>query len=267
MIHSFVQFVQEGHYGQMKQLEQQQKEAKTLFKERLATEGKNRFEFERVGYVGKFIRKEIRTTDHKGLLEEIGDYVSKQHLISLNLLNFKPDEAVKELVSDFELPKEYYVRPTLNNAGKAFVRVQKGYYDSFPTILGIESEIPFYIERENEFSQLKKRYENVMQTIQLTKSVKTSIGTLSAVPKMQKYDLRELLKVYGEEMILSHSEVIMASLEEIVLAGIIPRALVKSHQMVTDIRVDFVMQSLESEQRAWEYQNKRKQELRQLLQV
>ncbi|RKJ75244.1 hypothetical protein D7X33_17705 [Butyricicoccus sp. 1XD8-22] len=267
-IDRFQQYLINGRYQKLRQLEQRQKETRQFIRKQLQDKEGKRFEFKKVGYVGRFVRKIETYTDHKALIEELTNYLSVSSMIQLDVLNFNPaSDDVKTLVEPFSLPVDTYVKPTLNKAGKAYVNVYKGYYDNYPTILGYMEEVAAYAIREEKEKAAKKEYEQLMSDLksELTKSVKTNYGTLSVIQKKPKYDLLALLNEFDEEFLLEQCQVKLTEFHELIEMGILERTFLEPFQQIVDVRVDFILQSIESEQRAFEFMEQRKKALQQLL--
>jgi len=266
-IDRFEEYVLSGQYQTLKQLEQRQKETREFIRTQLQEEDGRRFEFKDVGYVGRFVRKNKTETNHEALLEELSDYVSVSSMISMNLLNFKPSDDVKEYVEPFALPVDTYVKPTLNSVGKALVVVHKGYYEHFPKILGYRGEISAYANRDGKLKSAEKEYEQLMKMLnsKLTKKTATKYGTLSVINKKPQYELQQIVHEFGETFLLEHCEGKLTKIHELMEMGILERTFLEPFQQVVDVRVDFILQSLESEQKAWDFMQERKKALQQLL--
>lgn len=264
----FVEYLVNGEYQKLKQLEQRQKETRDFVRNHLQEEEGKRFEFNEVGYVGRFVRKTEMYTDHQALLEELTGYLSVSAMIQLDVLKFKPvSEDVKDLVKPFELPVDKYVKPSLNKAGKEYLNVLKGYYDNFPKILGYLGEVSAYANRDAKLKSAKEDYQQLMTELksEMTSSVKTEFGTLSLISKPKQYDLQSLVCEFGEEFLLEQCEAKLTEMNDLMEMGIIERTFLEPFQQIVDIRVDFILQSLESEQRAWEFMQERKKALQQML--
>lgn len=267
-IKDFEEFVTGGQYRLYKQLEQRQSEARDFIQKQLRDHDGYRFEFKEFGYVGRFVRKTTTHTDHVALLDELTNYIAVPSLIQLGVLNFKPtSEDIQASVEPFLLPVDTFIRPSLNKVGKAFVTVQKGYYDNYPNLLGYKGEIRGYVEREARYKEMAKQYKQLMTKIRavLTKSVKTPYGTLSVISKNATYDLDGILREWGEEFLLSNCQVKLTELQELMEMGFLDKKFLKPFQEIVDVRVDFILQSIENEQKSWDMLQRRKQALQQIL--
>ena len=266
-VEQFQEFVVSGQYQLLKQLTQRQSETKDFIRSKLQLREGNRFEFEKFGYVAKFVRKEIACIDHQALLDELSCYIMFDSMINMGVLNFDPSNEVKEHINEFLLPSDTYIKPTFNNAGKAYISVNKGYFENYPPILGYLGEIRAFSEREVQLDKIEIAYKKVLKKVgnELCKSVKFELGCLSVIPKKSEYDLEAIYQEMGQDFLLENSKVKMSVLNDLITMGIIEKRLVEQFKKVEDIRVDFILQSLESEKRSFKALEQRKSELQQLL--
>lgn len=268
-IELFNDFLINGEYRKFKQLKQRQDEAKKFLKNKLyEVEGK-RYEFSDIGYVAKFVRKEQCEIDQAALIDELTNYIAVPYLVEMEVLSFKPSDEAKPFIKDFLLPQDSYIKPSLNKAGKAYSKVLTGYYDSYPSLLGYKGIVASYAEMDKKISILESKYKKIMKQLQLelSETQKTDLATLSVVRKKPEYDLKKMLDEMGQDFLLSNAEVRLSKLKELFEMGILDKKILNPYKIVVDIRLDFVLQSIQSEQRSWEAMQLRKKKLKSVLTV
>jgi len=80
-------------------------------------------------------------------------------------------------------------------------------------------------------------------------SIKTEVGSISKIPNKPIWDIYSLEKYFGSEFLLEFGEVNVTKLQEWIQIGALPKDVLTAHQVVNDVRLDFMVMSLENEKR------------------
>lgn len=261
----FIQFVEKGTYGEKKNAENFLKDAKSELKELLYAYDGRRFEFEKAGMVAKFVAKEIREVNHEQLIRDISDYILEDHLhhvLEVDLHKITEDQ--KEDLTQFYLPATYYVRPTLNKAGKCHIKPKD-------ILFGGQSELELVTEIRDVSAQLKQYEEEYEQlktllaadsVLQEKGKIKTPIGSLSYLENKRKYNVEQLLNEKSLDFFLEYGSVNMERLGEWIEMGVIDGAILKKNRTVTDIALQFMVMTAESERKMFRGMEWKKKQLR-----
>lgn len=248
----FESFVKDGYYGQKKQAKISRESARThLEKEFIQSENK-RHEFKDIGMVAKFVPKEIKQTNHSGLITGILDYVRSDALSDVITLNKKQleEEDLMEYADEFLRPSTYYLKPTLNKVGNSYSKTVS------PTFEGesVTDVLKFYqsqYELENMLTDTYNEVLNLFNSMDKRKIV-TEVGSISKIANKPVWDINSLIKKYGEQFIVDYGQVKLSELDKWVNMHVIPKYLLSQNQVVTDIRLDFMVMTLEAEGKAFQ---------------
>ena len=258
----FISFIESGDYKKMKQTEVFLKQAKGCLREMLTEWEGKRHEFKDLNMVAKFVPKKVFETDHSGLIEELLCYV--QHDFISPLIRLEPkaikENEIYETLREYLLPKTFYVRPTLNKVGKMEVSLHDyifGGQTEKELIAEIKETSLQYKQHETHYEHFKTLVQNC-PVLQAKKKVATPYGSVSLIPHKEKWDLPKIYKDYGEEYLIQYGNVDTAKLDELILQGAIPKSIVSNHRKVTDIRLDFMVMELDTEERILSFQRNKK---------
>lgn len=164
------------------------------------------------------------------------------------------------------LPKETYARLTLNKSGKLFnYEAVVTEPDNMPAFLELQHELSLFNARQQRIQELDAEYRRILDSInELEEPFKCEYGTLSIIEKRPRYDNPKALKLLGEETFLNHVKVDLDFVTHLSRLGIIENFI--SHYIsAEDIRVDFIVQSLENEQKLNQYLNRKVELIKRLI--
>ena len=261
----FELYVREGKYQEMKQKEDFLKQAKNYLRLEFETFEGKRHVFKSINMVAKFVTKEVRKTNHSGLIADALDYVRLESLVPLLSLNHKAivhDELEKE-VAPYLLPTTYYVKPTLNKVGKSYVR--KSEY-----LFGGQSPIELLAEIRavtEELKRLETEYETLKESLSLIpklkekKKLSSSVGSVSYIANKPVWDMEQIAEKFGEEFIVRYGKVDLTVMDEWIVSGIVPKAIVTNNRTVVDLRLDFMVIPLDVESKVINIHNSKRTKL------
>lgn len=255
-------FLHSGKYTFMKTLELRQSQSKQWMKNILYNEDGKRFEFEKQGYVCKYVVKDITEIDQEGLLDELTNYFTIADLVHFNVLSWKCPEHLKEdpILMDFIEPSKPYVRLNLNKVGKMFKPDEVNHYEQMPDFWYIPSELNMFAQREKRLSELEAQYKLLLAPLlKVNEGTKFEEGSLSVIQGQQKYNTAAVLNYLEEDTFLEDVTISKTAVNELIEMGLLDKTVIEPYIKIVDRRVDFVVQSLESESVMFQYLNKRRE--------
>lgn len=261
----FESYVQEGKYQELKKLKSFLVQAKSHLRREFNELPGKRYVFDSVSMVVKFVTKEEKETNHPGFIADALDYVRLEKLVPLLSLNqelIKRDELEKE-VAPFLLPTTYYIRPNLNKYGKSFLQ-------EYECLFGGQSTVELLAEIRavtEELEQVTKEYEKLKESLSLLpqfqekKKLSVSVGSISYIANKPSWDMEQIAEKFGEDFIIRYGKVNVSLLDEWVVSGKFPKSIVNKNRTVIDLRSDFVVMSLDSEAKSFNYRNNKRTKL------
>lgn len=249
----FKEFMTEGEYRAMKQHEAFLKQAKEHLRNELHPLPGKRHEFRELNMVAKFVAVEVRSVDHEGLINELFDYVRAEQAVSLLTLDEKRMKEVDQegVAAPFLMPKNYFVRPFFNKAGKSYSKTHD-YLFGGQSVEDLLTEIrvmgKWHEIKVSEYERLKERLSNHQELIDKNK-ISTPFGSISRIANKPSWDMAAIVNEVGEDFISTFGQVKLSELDDWVLTGVIPKSIVMKHRTVKDIRLDFVVMQLDVEDR------------------
>lgn len=263
------EFVASGQYQEWKQAEHELSLVRNEFK-RFLQEDEMRRDFTQMGInlVAKYRRMPVYEVDHEG----INRYLHENYglLIPASTLDSgikKENPKLWERLSEYQLPAEQYVRFTPNKAG----RVKKEDVDYSHLNLRKLSDV-FYDLKERVESYTRT-YEDIRKNLlrdkklQLSRKVQTKYGSVSLQAKQPEFDMQAILESQGEDFLIHNARVRMKELDHFIERGYIRKHEIDQFRKVTNIRLDFVVQKLEDEQRQFEVFNNKMNRMIEALQI
>ncbi|AQS55694.1 hypothetical protein [Novibacillus thermophilus] len=252
------EFVESGDYREWKQAEHELSIVRNEFK-RFLKEDEMRRDFSQMGInlVAKYRRIPVYEVDHEGL----NRYLHENYglLIPVSTLDTgirKDNPELWEALGDYQLPNEWYVRFTPNKAGRA----EKEDVDYSLNLRELSNAFYDLSERVESY---KKTYEDIREKLmkdkelQLSRKVQTKFGSVSMQAKRPEFDMKRILQEYGEDFLIHHARVRMKELDHFIERGYIRKHETDQFRKVTDIRLAFIVQKLDAEQRQLEMLDRR----------
>lgn len=262
----FIRLIESGAYRELKKTESLLKGAKENLRKKLEHSPSKRHEFPTANMVAKFVPKKVWEIDHVSLIEELFCYLRPEHVLSIVRLDKSLlTDDLKEMLSKYQLPAHYYVRPTLNKVGKELVGKFDYQFDQveekeLAAMIGVLSQ---------RFKKLEENHEKIKNTImrcpelQSKKKITTPYGSISLLPKQVMWNQIHVYNDFGEDFFIQHGKVNSSKLEEFVQLGIIPKSLIDDHRTLIDIRLDFIVMSLDDEAKVFDMLQQKRQQISQ----
>ena len=257
----FEAFIESHQYGEMKRVENQIKASKTFVKEQLRHQEEKRIAFDDLAMVARYTPKFIYEWDEEGLMEFLTDYLTVPLLVSEGVLSIEPKKLKEEdptlsLLEDFKKEGKSSLRPAFNKKGKLFINGRKEMIiTSFQSVQRAISNIK---RRQQSLENLTSQYEELKSAIlqcpvmQSERRLEHAYGSLSLTKVKDSYQQRAILDVHGEEFMIRYGKINITAMQELAKRKFISLNDVHSFRKVTDMRLNFTVMSMESEQRMFD---------------
>lgn len=243
------QFIKEGFYQEKRTLEHKDTLIKETLKERLQDSDSKRHEFKKQGIVAKFVPKKISEVDYPALNEYLYDLGLLIPIIKLDHKKVKKNLFLAEQVSSYQFEPSTFVKPSFNKVGKSYTAPSPFEVDHWK-----DGELAAtYADLQSQIRETKEKYEwlkNQMiacPELAEKKKVKHTYGSVSLQSNDPLYDVELIAAELGEEILIQHGQPDSKKLEEYILKGSINKADLDEFKTVKDIRLDFVVMTIESE--------------------
>ncbi len=248
------QFIEDGTYFEKNYVETQLKKDKQTLQTILQASDIKRHEYQKMNMVAKFIPKKIYGWDEKGMIEYLMDYlVPEVYLDCLAIDQKQLASSIKdwdEISKPFKQKPAYYIKLNFNKTGKQLIKVntKKPNKNEWELLDDIKQLLLKQRPLENHFNVLKGQ---LLQSKQLyvKRNLPHKYGSISLLENKSTYDLHHLLDVFGETFFLEYGHVHKQQLMELVKKGFIKKQVLESFRTLKDIRLDFVVTTLDAEQR------------------
>lgn len=256
------QFIENGTYYEKKYVETQLKNDKKALRNILIDSDMKRHQYKNLNMVAKFIPRMIYKWDERGMIEYLMDYLIPEVYIDCLTVDHKELSSIKnwnEMSKPFRQKASYYIKLNFNNTGKNLLQLDledNQTKDEQELLTEIKVLQEKNVALANDFNMLKSK---MIQCKQLNEKRKLSYqyGSVSLVENKPTYDLHRLLDVFGESLFLDYGHVNKQQLHDLVQKGFIHKQEIEAFRTLKDIRLDFVVMSIEAEQRMFEGMNRR----------
>lgn len=258
----FIELIETGIYKKLKDTETFLKQAKEELRGNLESYEGKRHEFKALNMVAKFVPKNQWETNHAGMIDELLCYVHPEIAFSVIRLDAKriKEDCISDLLKPYLLPSTYYVRPTLNKKGKNVIG-KIDYFFGGQSLEELVAEIKMTNLEHKKYQELYDEFKRKAldcTTLQEQRKVSTPYGSISLLPNKPEWDIAKINDTLGEEFLLTYGKVDMVRIDDLILQGIIPKTVVSAHRVLKDIRLDFVVMDISSEEKALNF-HRRKQ--------
>ncbi|UNL87514.1 hypothetical protein [Priestia koreensis] len=219
--------------------------------DRLYDSEEKRFVYKQLNGVAKFVTKKIYEVDTYSLNEYLDDKGLLLPIIKINNTMLKEEPEVAKLLAPYEEEPTYYARPSFNKKGKELNSSR-----IFPVQSWSDDELmKEYLLLKNQHQSLEAEYKRAMEemgqcaVLQEKKKLTYEYGSISYIPHATRYRIADIHADLGEDFLYIYGEPHHPSLEEFLLKGTISQSEIDQFRTLKDIRVEFTIMSLESEDR------------------
>ncbi|WP_028393918.1 hypothetical protein [Bacillus cihuensis] len=255
-------FITSSEYNLLKQNTSFLKQAKKHLREQFSHYEGKRHEFKDINMLAKFVPVKVYETDHKGLIQELLCYVRPDVIFPLIQLSGIKEED-KDLPFNslkYTFPKTYYVKPFFNKIGKIYNQTTDYLFGGQTT----EQLLEEIKDSSSTLKSLEEKYDN-LKNYAITCSafneknkILTSFGSLSKIENKTLWDIEKLYNEGFEDTILQYGKISVSKLDDLILSGAVPNKVIQDYRKVVDIRLDFMVMQLDTEERILGIQQRKK---------
>lgn len=242
------ELVEGGMYIQLKTKERQLEQIRNVVKEELINSEVKRHEFKKQGMVAKFVPKKVNRIDTTALNTYLDDLGYLKKVVELDHSLLKDNLFMAEQLMDYKVPGDCTVVPYFNKIGKQLLK-------STDTISEgtIKEHLLNFNMINKEYKQLEEKYESVKLEMQLCSVLKEhrklsyKYGSVIIKENKPKYENEEIYKDFGSDVLIEYGKPNTEKLNELMLKGSIKKSDLEQFKHIENVRLDFVIMSLEDE--------------------
>jgi hypothetical protein len=252
-------YVQSGQYQQLNQAKHRVNVIKEGFRTHLDSSEERRHVFPKFNLVAKFVPKNVYQVDHVALNEYLYNKGLLLPCVEVDTAQLKEQGDMMELLEGFQLPRTYFVKASHNKIGKEKVATIPYDVEGLPIeklglLLTLHSRN--LQAAEYEYTKLKDVLLNC-PILKEKKKLSHAYGSVSRVANKATYDIGRIANVFGDEFLIQHGRASMKKIDRYIEKGTISKSEVDQFRKVMDIRLDFMVMSLDTEAKMYEFfQNK-----------
>ena len=247
-------------YQRMKMAEDNTKAIKKTLRAQLESHESKRHEFKKHNLVAKFVAKKVANTDYAALNEFLNDLGLLVPTVKLNHKDIKSDALLLDAFSPYQLEQKYKLHIAFNKEGKLIKQ--------YPTESFEEQNIDGLIETFNSWNMDHKRlvdeYEKTKlemltcPVLQKEKKVSHKYGSVSRVALDPEYNISQIYEELGADFLIRYGKPDSEKLQEFVYRGLLSQSDIDQFKQVIDIRLDFMVLTLDAEERMFSMLHNRK---------
>ncbi|QAS54833.1 hypothetical protein [Halobacillus litoralis] len=254
------ELMESGLYPEKSNMENKEDLIKKGIHKQLKNSEEKRHEFGSQGIVAKFVPKKITDVDYQGLKEYLYDIGLLIPLMKIDDRLLKKDLFNKEIFNEFKTGEDFYVRPNFNKLGKELNK---------PSLFDVskwelEEMIDEFRRASTKTKEIKETYKNHMMmmakcpVLEKDNKIKHKYGSVSRISSGCTYDLEGIHDEIGAELLIKYGKVNTNKLQEFIYKGTLSQKDVDQFRTIVDVRLDFMVMSLDTERRMIEqYQRER----------
>lgn len=256
------EFIENGYYPLWKQTESKIKLLSAALKQKLKDREEKRIEYSRFNMVGRFVSKRIYETNYIELNEYLYDLGLLLHVIEMDNKILKENFLISDLVEPFKLSPSFYIRPSFNKAGKSLNQLSNSFtvddrWSEEDIVRSLAIMKPQLKELERKYDKLKAKILKTKEIQELRKEevrkpMQFKYGSISLLTHPPKYDVCKIYEQYGEGVLIEYGLPNGKLLENCILNGQIKKSEIDQFKTLKDIRLDFVVMSLDDEKAMFE---------------
>lgn len=246
----FENFMRQGHYPQLNYLKKEKKEIHQAIRQKMINREDKRIVFEEQRMVAKFVSKGIYQTDYEGFNEYLHNKGMLPFVCDIDGRRINENLYWKEELEDFQNETAYYVVPSFNKKGKEL--------NQYEPVIPDKDEETLILLFETNRKQLDvaiDKYEGFKKGLILCEELKSkrklphSYGSISLREYPPSYDQFAIYNEVGPDALIQFGKPNLKRLDKFIEKGLISKKEVDAFKTQIDQRLDFVVMSLDSEQR------------------
>lgn len=244
------ELVESGMYIQLKSKKRQLEQIKNVVKEELINSEVKRHEFIKEGVVAKFVPKQVSKIDTVALNTYLDDLGYLKNVVELDHALLKDNLFMAEQLMDYKVPGDCTVVPYFNKIGKQLLKSPDTISERT-----IKEHLLNFSMINREYKQLEDRYESVkleMQSCSLLREhrkLSYKYGSVIIKENKPKYENEEIFKDFGSDVLIKYGRPNTEKLNELMLKGSLRMRDIEQFKHIENVRLDFVIMSLEVEKK------------------
>jgi hypothetical protein len=263
-------YVSSGMYKDFKRYEERVSLAKDGIRQNQEELNHKRMEWTSAGVVGKYVAVNVYEYDRVGLNEYLMDVGVLPVVASINAENLTEDQLV-ELVQ-LKLPSEHYVRYTPNKSGRVdLTEVQEEFKhrDQFSLL----DQVFMWKKVKTHFDLMELKWEKARKQalksplLLRNKKLSYDYGSFSLIEKSPEYQPKDVLHLFGQDVLIASSKVDMTELDEYVAMGFLKKAEIESFRKIINVNLRYVLIESSKENQIFSYFHRNNQKLSRLSQA
>ncbi|WP_209124508.1 hypothetical protein [Alkalihalobacillus sp. BA299] len=238
-------------YQRMKMAEDNTKAIKKTLREQLESHESKRHEFKNHNLVAKFVAKKVANTDYEGLNEFLNDIGLLVPTVKLNHKDIKKDALLLDAFSPYQLEQKYKLHIAFNKEGKLIKQYPTQSFEE----QCINELIDSYSNWNSEHKRLVTQYEETKiellacPILKKEKKVSHKYGSVSRVALDPEYNISQIYDELGADFLIRYGKPDSEKLQEFVYKGLLSQKDIDQFKQVIDIRLDFIVLTLDAEER------------------
>jgi len=239
-----------GTYPSLKNVESRIKTIKKTIQYQLKDSEVKRHEYSSYNVVAKFVPKKISEIDYVGLNEYLHDIGLLIPVIKIDHKEIKNDELLLETLKAYQLEPTYYVKPSFNklgrelNAPSPFKTEEWSINHLLGTYVNLVPQLDNY---QYEYEKAKK-IMLACKELRQEKKLSHEYGSVSLVANEPKYDIQSIYDDFGEDTLIQYGRPDNEKLQQFIQKGSITTKEIDQFKTIVDVRLDFVVMNLDTEQ-------------------
>lgn len=252
------QLVRSKFYRRKEQEKAYLKAVKSTLQKRLMDREDKRFMYKKYDMVAKFVNKNIYEVDHQSLNE----YLLDLGLLPCLKMDYQKLKALDKLegFEPYIMQQDYKFHIAFNKAGKQMNAFPKDYdlKDTFAALGNEYHKTAPIVKSYNEQYEMQKRRMSECKVLKKEKKISHEFGSVSLVKKEPIYDLALIYKELSPEYIIEFGKSDGTMIQKYIASGHIHPKDLDPFRKIVDIRMDFVVMSLEAEEKMMKMLSKKR---------
>jgi hypothetical protein len=238
-------------YQRMKMAEDNTKAIKNTLREQLESHESKRHEFKNHNLVAKFVAKKVANTDYERLNEFLNDIGLLVPTVKLNHKDIKKDALLLDAFSPYQLEQKYKLHIAFNKEGKLIKQYPTENFEDKNINELIESYTSWNMDHKRLVDEYEKTKLEMLAcpVLQKEKKVSHKYGSVSKVALDPEYNISQIYDELGADFLIRYGKPDSEKLQEFIYKGLLSQKDIDQFKEVVDIRLDFIVLSLDAEER------------------
>lgn len=247
-------------YQRMKMAETHTTSIKSEIRKNLESSEQKRHEYKEHNLVAKFVSKKVFDTDYLGLNEFLDDRGLLVPVVKFNHKEIKKDPLLLDVFAPYQISGNYKLHIAFNKEGKKIKEFPTKEFDG----LAMNDLFHSFSTWDSEHKRLVSEYESVKLEMlacplfEQEKKISHKYGSLSKVALDPSYNIEQIYQELGSDFLIRYGKPEAEKLTELVYKGYLSQKDIDQFKQLKDIRLDFMIMSLDTEERMLSMLNHKK---------